>query len=206
MASTVSSIDPKEQLQAEMWSLGYVEVLFIYTIIHVNKLPSQACCSISEFFCFAGMMEIFSLATWRPALSAICGEGKGLEELDASITVPGVMCYALMRSRQEFFDILHRKLSSFFFLGSVFFLVFNHGLFSCLFFSIHDTQNKHKRKLGVNKSQVANVNKRKRSNMKLSTTDVLPQKTSLEALTLTHFNWLIALWRVIEIHLQKRSC
>ena len=95
-----------------MRSLRYVEILFIYTIIHANKLPSQACSSISEFLCFAGMMEIFSLATWRPALSAICGEGKGLEELDASIIVPGVMCYALMRFRQEFFAILHRKLSS----------------------------------------------------------------------------------------------
>ena len=112
MASTVSSIDPKEQLQTEMRSLGYVEVLFIYTIIHANKLPSQACYSISEFFCFADMMEIFSLATWRSALRAICGEGKGLEELDASISVPGVMRYAPMRFRQEFFAILHRKLSS----------------------------------------------------------------------------------------------
>ena len=82
VASTVSPIDPKEQLQAGMRSLGYVEGLFIYTIIHANKLPSQACSSISEFFCFAGLMEIFSLATWRAALSAICGEGKGLKELD----------------------------------------------------------------------------------------------------------------------------
>ena len=51
-APTVSPIDPKEQLQAEMRSLGYVEGLFIslYTIIHANKLPSQACSSISEFF------------------------------------------------------------------------------------------------------------------------------------------------------------
>ena len=79
VASTVSPINPKEQLQAEMRSLGYVEGLFIYTIIHANKLPSQACSSISEFFCFAGLMEIFSPATWRPALSAICGEGKGLK-------------------------------------------------------------------------------------------------------------------------------
>ena len=54
----------------------------------------------------------------------------------------------------------------FFFLGPVFFLVFNHGLFSLLYFAIHDTQNEHKRKLGVNKSQVANVNKRKRGDMK----------------------------------------
>ena len=114
MTSMVSSIDAKEQLQAEMRSLGYVEVLFIYTIINANKLPSQACSSISKFFCLAGtcMMEIFSLATWRPALSAICGEGKGLEELDASITVPGITCHALMRFWQEFFAILHRKLSS----------------------------------------------------------------------------------------------
>ena len=32
VASTVSPIDPKEQLQAEMRSLGYVEGLFIYTL------------------------------------------------------------------------------------------------------------------------------------------------------------------------------
>ena len=83
--------DPKEQLQAKMRSLGYVEGLFIYTIIHANKLPSQACSSISEFFCFAGLMEIFSPATWRPALGAISGEGKGLKELDISIIVPGLM-------------------------------------------------------------------------------------------------------------------
>ena len=112
VVSTVSPIDPKEQLQVEMRSLGYVEGLFIYTIIHANKLPSQACSSISEFFCFAGLMEIFSPATWRPALSAICGEGKGLKELHISIIVPGLMRYALMRFRQEFFAILHRKLSS----------------------------------------------------------------------------------------------
>ena len=112
VASTVSPIDPKEQLQVEMRSLGYVEGLFIYTIIHANKLPSQTCCSISEYFCFAGLMEIFSPATWRPALSAICGEGKGLKELHISIIVPGLMRYALMRFRQEFFAILHRKLSS----------------------------------------------------------------------------------------------
>ena len=102
VASTVSPIDPKEQLQAEMWSQGYVEGLFIYTIIHANKLPSQACREISEFFCFAGLMEIFSPATWGPALSTICGEGKGLKELDISIIVPGLMRYALMRFRQEF--------------------------------------------------------------------------------------------------------
>ena len=110
--STVSPIDPKEQLQAEMRSLGYVEGLFIYTIIHANKLPSQACSSISELFCFADLMEIFSLATWRPALSAICGERKGLKELDILNIVPGLMRYALMRFWQEFFAILHRKLSS----------------------------------------------------------------------------------------------
>ena len=84
MASRVSPIDPKEQLQVVMPSLGYVEGLFIYTIIHANKLPSQTCSS--EFFCFAGLMEIFSPATWRPALSAICGEGKGLKELDTVFT------------------------------------------------------------------------------------------------------------------------
>ena len=115
VASTVSPIDTKEQLQAEMRSLGYVEGLFIYNIIHANKLPSQACSSKSEFFCFAGLMETFSLATWRPALSAICGEGKGLRELDISIIVPGLMRYALMRFRLKFFAILHRKLSSSFF-------------------------------------------------------------------------------------------
>ena len=54
-------------------------------------------------------MEIFSPANWRPALSAICGEGKGLKEHDISIIVPGLMRNALMR----FFAILHRKLSSF---------------------------------------------------------------------------------------------
>ena len=112
VASMVSPIDPKEQLQAEMWSLGYVEGLFIYTIIHANKLPSQACSSISKFFYFAGLMEIFSPATWRPALSAICVEGKGLKEIDISIIVPGLMRYALMRFRQEFFAVPHRKLSS----------------------------------------------------------------------------------------------
>ena len=113
VALTVNPIDPKEQLQAKLRSLGYVEGLFIYTIIHANlKLPSQACSSRSEFFCFAGLMEIFSPATWRPALSAICGEGKGLKELDISIIVPGLMRYALMRFRQESFAILHRKLSS----------------------------------------------------------------------------------------------
>ena len=99
MASTVSPIDPKEQLQAEMGSLEYVKGLFIYTIIHANKLPSQTCSSISEFFCFAGLMEIFSPATWRPALSAICGEGKGLKKHDISIIVPGLMPYALLRFR-----------------------------------------------------------------------------------------------------------
>ena len=115
MASTVSPIDPEQQLQAEMRSLGYVEGLFIYTIIHVNKLPSQACSSISEFFCFVGLMEIFSPATWRPVLGAICGGGgggKSLKELDISIIVPGLMRYALMRFRQDFFAILHWKLSS----------------------------------------------------------------------------------------------
>ena len=89
MASTVGStfIDPKEQ--PRMRPLGYVEVLFIYTIIiHANKLPVQACSSISEFFCFAVLMEFFSLATWGPALSAICGNGKGLKELDTSIIKP----------------------------------------------------------------------------------------------------------------------
>ena len=106
VASKVSPIDPNEQLQAEMQSLGYVEVLFIYTIIHANKLLSQAYSSISEFSCFAGLMEIFSLTTWRPALSAICGEGKGLKELDISVIVPGLMRYALMQFRQEFFAIL----------------------------------------------------------------------------------------------------
>ena len=95
MASTASCIDPKQQLQTEMRSLGYVEILFvyIYIIIHANKLPSKACSSISEFFCFAGMMVIFSLATWRPVLSEMCGEGKGIEEHDISITVPGLMRY-----------------------------------------------------------------------------------------------------------------
>ena len=29
-------------------------------------------------------MEVFSLATWRAALSAICGEEKGLKELETS--------------------------------------------------------------------------------------------------------------------------
>ena len=111
-------------------------------------------------------MEIFSPATWRPALSAICGEGKGLKELDISIIVPGLMRYALMRFRQEFFRHPSSETFFFFFLGPVFFLVFNHGLFSFLYFAIHDTQNEHKRKLGVNKSQVANVNKRKRGDMK----------------------------------------
>ena len=118
-----------------MRSLGYVERLFTYTIIYANKLPSQACSSISEFFGFAGLMEIFSPATWRQALSAICGEGKGLKELDISIIVPGLMRYALMRLRQEFFAILHGKLSSSFFRTSfllsflprtLFFLIFRH--------------------------------------------------------------------------------
>ena len=112
VASTVSPITPKEQLQAEMRSLGYVEGLFIHTIINANKLPSQACSSISECFCFAGLMQIFSPATWRPALSAICGEGKGLKEHDISIIVPRLMRYVLIRFRQEFFAILYRNLSS----------------------------------------------------------------------------------------------
>ena len=85
-------------------------------------------------------MEIFSLATWRPALSAICGEGKGLKELDTSIIKP-------LSFSEE--------------LGPVFFLDFNQGLFSFLFLSIPDTQNQHKRKLGVNKSQDARVLKQK---------------------------------------------
>ena len=97
MASTVSLIDPKKQLQSKMRSLGYVEGLFINTIIHANELLSQACSSISEFFCFAGLMEIFSPANWRPALRAKCGEGKGLKELDISMIVNGLMRYALMR-------------------------------------------------------------------------------------------------------------
>ena len=67
--------------------------LYIYIIILANKLPSKACSSISEFFCFAGMMVIFSLATWRPVLNEMCGEGKGIEEHDISITVPGLMHY-----------------------------------------------------------------------------------------------------------------
>ena len=33
----------------------------------------------------------------------------------------------------------------------------------------------------------------------------LLRNTSREALTLTHFNWLIALWRVIEFHLKKKT-
>ena len=53
----LTSINLKEQLQAEMRSLGYVEEPF-------TELLSQACSSISEFFYFAGLMEIFSLATW----------------------------------------------------------------------------------------------------------------------------------------------
>ena len=112
VALTVIPIDPKEQLQTEIQSLGYVEGLFIYTIIHANKSPLQACSSISEFFCFAGLMEIFSPATWRPASSAICREGKGLKELDISIIVPELMRYVLMWFWREFFAILHRKLSS----------------------------------------------------------------------------------------------
>ena len=167
MASTVRPIDPKEQLQAEMRSLGYVEGLFIYTIVHANKLPSQACSSISEFFCFAGLVEIFSPATWRPALSAICGEGKGLKELEISIIVPGLMRY--VRAYAVSARVFRHPSSEtffFFFLGPVFFLAFNHGLFSFLFFAIHDTQNEHKQKFGVNKSQVANVNKRKRGDLK----------------------------------------
>ena len=86
-----------------MRSLGYVEGLFIYTTVHANKLPSQACSSISEFFCFAGLMEIFSPATWGPALSAICGEGKGLKEIDihVSIIVSGLMRYASCKHKQK---------------------------------------------------------------------------------------------------------
>ena len=47
VASSVSPTHPKEQLQAEMRSLGYVEGLIIYTINYANKLPSQACSSTS---------------------------------------------------------------------------------------------------------------------------------------------------------------
>ena len=86
---------------------------------------------------------------------------------------------------------------------ALFFLIFRHTFW---YFAIHDRQNEHKRKLGVNKSQVANVNKRKRGDMKWTTPKVLPRKTLREALTLTNFNWPIALWRVIEFHLKKLSC
>ena len=115
VASTVSRIDPKEQLQAEMRSLGYVEGLFIYTIIHANQLPSQACSSISEFFCFAGFMEIFSPATWRPALSTICGwGGKGPQRTQYIdyCTWAYALHAGLCRFGKSFFAILHRKLSS----------------------------------------------------------------------------------------------
>ena len=169
MASTVSPIDPEQQLQAEMRSLGYVEGLFIYTIIHVNKLPSQACSSISEFFCFVGLMEIFSPATWRPVLGAICGGGGGGEEPQRTRYIDYcTWAYALRAYAVSARLFCHPSLETFFFffLGPVFFLVFNHGLFSFLYFAIHDTQNEQKRKLGVNKSQVANVNKRKRGDMK----------------------------------------
>ena len=87
VASTVSLIDPKEQLQAEMRSLGYVEGLFINTIIHANKLPSQACSSISEFFCFAGLMEIFDTRNLEASVERNIWGGKGLKELDISITI-----------------------------------------------------------------------------------------------------------------------
>ena len=99
VASTVSPIDPKEQLQAEMRSLGYVEGLFIslYTIIHANKLPSQACSSISEFFLLCRFDEdIFTRnleASVEPNMWG--GGGKGLKELDISIIVPGLMRYGV---------------------------------------------------------------------------------------------------------------
>ena len=187
VASTVSSIDLKEQLQAEMWSLGYVEVLFIYTIIHANKLPSQASCSISEFFCFAGMMEIFFTRNLEASVERNMRRGKGPRRPPCVryCTWGHALCTYAVSARV--FRHPSSKTFFFFFLGPVLFLVFNHGLVSFLFFSIHDTQNEHKRKLGVNKSQVANVNKRKRSNMKWMTPDVLPRKTSWEALTMTHF-------------------
>ena len=137
MTLRVSPIDPKEQLQVEMRALGYFEGLFIYTIIDANKLPSQACSTISEFFCFAGLMEIFSPATWRPG-------GKGPQRtryIDYCSWAYALRAYAVSArvfrhpSSETFF---------FFFLGPVFFLVFNHGLFSFLYFAIHDTQNEHK--------------------------------------------------------------
>ena len=80
MASTVgsTSTDPKEQ--PCMQPLGYVEVLY--------RVRWGTLKYISEFFCFAVLMEIFSLTTWRPVLSAICGDGKGLKELDTFIIKP----------------------------------------------------------------------------------------------------------------------
>ena len=113
-----------------------------------------------SFFCFVGLMKIFSLATWRPALSPICGGG-GERALKNSIYRLLYLGLCAMEFRQKFCAILNSSgtFFFFFFLGPVFFLVFNHGLFSFLFFAIHDTKNEYKRKLGVNKSQVANVNK-----------------------------------------------
>ena len=75
--------------------------------------------------------------------------------------------YALRTSAVSVRVFRHPSSETFFlfFLEPVFFLVFNHGLFSFLFFAIHNTQNEHKRKLGVNKSQIVNVNKRKRGDM-----------------------------------------
>ena len=206
VASTVGPIDPKETAAGRNVVTGVRwRTIYIY-IIHANKLPSQACSSISEFLCLAGLMEIIFPRNLKASVECNMWGEKGPQitrYIDYCTWAYALRTYAVSvrvfrhPSSETFF---------FFFLGPVFFFVFNHGLFSFLFFAIHDMQNEHKRKVGVNKSQDVNVNERKRGDMKWTTPDVLPLKTSREALTLTHFNWLIALWRVIEFRLKKLSC
>ena len=77
-----------------------------------------------------------------------------------------------------------------------------HVVYATIWFSfIQDTQRPRKPKLGV-KITKSKRDKRKGHYMKWKTTDLLPRKMSQEAMTLTHFNWLITLKRVMEFHLK----
>ena len=157
VASTVSSIDPKEQLQAEMRSLGYVEVLFTVCIPLSMRINCRRKLAIN--------IRVFLLCRYDGDFFTRNLEASVERNMQRGYCTWGYALCAYGVSARVF---RHPSLKTFFFffLGPVFFLVFNHGLFSFLFFSIHNMQNEHKQKLGVNKSQVANVNKRKRSDMK----------------------------------------
>ena len=117
VASTVSPIDPKEQLQAEMRSLGYVEGLFIslYTIIHANKLPSQACSSISEFFLLCRFDEdIFTRNLEASVEPNMWGGERALKNSIYRLLYLGLCA---MEFRQKFCAILNSSETFFFFFS-----------------------------------------------------------------------------------------